>query len=333
MNWLKKGPELKLPEVKVPDFLFDLYYDLKERRLLPLVGLLLLAIVAVPLLVGGSASSDSGTEAEEEAAIATPSSSGVEASALVVARSAPGLRDYRQRLRHASAIDPFRQPQSGKSAEAASAGGEESVTVSGGSETSVPAEASVPESASTLPSPVPAESVPVEAGTGGGESGNAGGPARYASNTVDVRIVTVPGGNEDAAASAKPKPQVQRGLPELTMLPSRKVPAAVFMGTTSDGKKALLLVSSDVESIFGDGQCVVGSKTCQLLALEPGLPETFVYGPQGRTYRIEILKITKKVSAKPNRAPLGATKKKSQPKSGKQPDGKPETGTAGQPQP
>ena len=39
---------------------------------------------------------------------------------------------------------------------------------------------------------------------------------------------------------------VRRNLPELTQLPSRKTPAAVFMGVTTDGKKALMLVSSNV---------------------------------------------------------------------------------------
>ena len=47
-----KGPELKMPEMKVPPFLTDLYYDFRERRLLPLIGLVVVAIVAVPFLLG-----------------------------------------------------------------------------------------------------------------------------------------------------------------------------------------------------------------------------------------------------------------------------------------
>src|SRR5262249_54010042 len=87
MNMLKKGPELKKPDVKVPDFLLDIYYDLRERHLLPLVALLIVAIVAVPFLLGGSSESDS---EEAEGAIATPSSV-IPSSKLVVAKSAPGL--------------------------------------------------------------------------------------------------------------------------------------------------------------------------------------------------------------------------------------------------
>ena len=53
MKRLKAGPELKMPDLKVPDFLVDLYWDLRDRRLLPLVGLAIVAIVAVPFLLGG----------------------------------------------------------------------------------------------------------------------------------------------------------------------------------------------------------------------------------------------------------------------------------------
>jgi hypothetical protein len=50
------GPELKMPklkgsEMKVPPFLSDLYYDLRDRRLLPLLALILVAIVATPFLL------------------------------------------------------------------------------------------------------------------------------------------------------------------------------------------------------------------------------------------------------------------------------------------
>jgi hypothetical protein len=97
MNFLKKGPELKLSEIKVPDFLFDLYYDLKERHLLPLVVVLAISIVVVPIAL----SRTTGSSPEEETPIATPSVAGAEASTLTVAKSAPGLRDYSRRLRDA----------------------------------------------------------------------------------------------------------------------------------------------------------------------------------------------------------------------------------------
>jgi hypothetical protein len=306
MNWLKKGPELKLSELKVPDFLYDLYYDLKERHLLPLVALLIVAMVAAPIYFKGS------TKSEPEAT-ATPGTTATASSAaagdetLVVARSEPGLRAYQRRLRRARALDPFEGPteESTATAEATSAAAsspEASVptetTVVGGESGSVagaPAEITSPSESSGLP----AES----------SSSDSGGKTRtrYVSDTIDVRIVTVPAHptEQKRAKQSKPQAQVRRDLPELTMLPARKTPAATFMGLSSDGKKALFLVSSDVVSIFGEGRCVIGSQTCQLLALEPGLPETFIYGPQERTYRLELLKVDQTYAAKPRRATLG----------------------------
>lgn len=300
MNFLKKGPELKLSEIKVPDFLYDLYYDLKERHLLPLVVVLAISIVVVPIAL--SRTTDSSTE--EEAPVATPSAAGAEASTLTVAESTPGLREYSRRLRYARALDPFRE-----ASEAAAAS--EAAGTATTSEVPVATEAA--ESTSYTPAEAPIESTPPvtypSEPEGTGTTTVTETQTKYASQTVDVRIVTVPHQSGEAQKSAKPSEDVRRELPELTMLPSREAPAAVFMGTSSDGMKALFLVSSDVQSIFGDGQCIVGSQTCQLLALEEGVPETFVYGKQARTFRIEILKITKTLSSKPHKAPLGKSEK------------------------
>jgi hypothetical protein len=316
MNWLKKGPELKLSELKVPDFLYDLFYDLKERHLLPLVALLLVAIVAAPIYVKSSSKSE-----PEAAAVPNPAATASSAAssggdeALVVARSVPGLRNYRRRLARDRALDPFEEKggEATASEEAAGEGGSTGEEPS--SATVAPVEATViGEESSPAPAetPVPVESsgVPAEP-TGSGGSGSKA-VTRYASDAIDVRIVSVPAGSADAKSKTtkpKPKAQVRRNLPELTMLPARATPAATFMGTSSNGKKALLLISSDVESIFGEANCVIGSQSCQLLALEPGMPETFVYGPQERTYRIELLKIHQTLGAKPRRASLGKTKK------------------------
>jgi hypothetical protein len=305
MNFLKKGPEIKLSELKIPDFLYDLYYDLKERHLLPLAAVLAVSLVVVPIAL----SRTTGSTPPEETPIATPSTAAGKASSLVVAKSAPGLRDYRQRLRDAHALNPFRKQANAAAAAASSAASEpEGGVISEGS--TAPAVSETP--SESVEAPVqssPSSSFPSE--SGGGSSTSFGTATKYASNTLDVRIVTVPPAAANVArSSAKPPPKVRRELPELTMLPSRGTPVAIFMGTTSDAKKALLLVSSDVQSLFGDGQCIIGSQSCQLLALEKGVPETFVYGPQARTYRIEVLRIDKTLTSKPRKASLGKPKGK-----------------------
>lgn len=331
MNFLKKGPEIKLSELKIPDFVHDLYYDLKERHLLPLVVILLVALIAVPVFLENSRSS---SDAEPEAAPVPATASSVPGGeeTLVVARTEPGLRELRRRFKHYRALDPFAEKTatgssaaSGNEAEAASG---ETAEPAPSAATEPPAEeATVIGGALSEPPPVEIESVPpieipnspapapVEPSAPGSSDQGGSGSTRFASNAIDVRIVSVPqpsSSNAGTNAKQKPKAEVRRDLPELTMLPARATPAVAFMGTTRDGKKALFLVSSDVVSIFGEGTCVIGSDSCQLLALEPGLPETFVYGPQHRTYRIELLKIERTLSAKPRRASLGAPKRKAQ---------------------
>ncbi|MBS1884959.1 MAG: hypothetical protein JSS97_18580, partial [Actinobacteria bacterium] len=314
---MKKGPELKLSELKVPDFLYDLFHDLKERHLLPLVALLIVAMIGAPIYFKSSTKSEPEATPTPAGTTATASATAANGEALVVARSEPGLRDYRRRLKKYTALDPFGQ-RGGEEASAATA----KASASEGSTASVaPPEATVVGEEAGAVAEAPVESSPYESGSfesGPVESGSTGGGktrTRYASASIDVRIVSVPPRSEEAkeekqAKRAKPQAKVRRNLPELTMLPARKTPAATFMGLSNDGKKALFLVSSDVVSIFGEGKCVIGSQTCQLLALEPNLPETFVYGPQERTYRIELLKIDKTYAAKPRRATLGATKGK-----------------------
>ncbi|HSS32878.1 MAG TPA: hypothetical protein VLL27_06310 [Solirubrobacterales bacterium] len=301
MNFLKKGPELKLSEIKVPGFIQDVYYDLKDRHLLPIAALLLVALVAVPIAL-----SQSGSEGEEPiAAGAGTSSAGqndAEAGELV-AKAAPGLRDYRRRLKHLRAKDPFIQQYAG--------GGSEESAVSTEASSST---ASAEEGVYTEPSSSEGSfTTPTESSSGTETEGSnpAPGKTKYYSYAIDVKVSS--GGSEESESpSVDGKPTVRHNLPELTMLPSREQPAIVYMGSTRDGKKALVVVSSDVDSVFGDAQCVLGSETCQMLALEPGLPETFVYGGSGKTYKIELLKIHLVESSSPSSAPLGEPSKKKQ---------------------
>src|SRR5262249_25060268 len=158
--------------------------------------------------------------------------------------------------------DPFKQQYTGPASAAAEAASSSEVAASsspsaeaeagsassggGAPSESAPAEFTPPESTPTSSSPEgSAPSEPVQR-SGGAGSGTTGGKPKYASDSIDVRIVAVHPGGEAATTSAtkSAKPEVRRGAPELTMLPSRATPVAVFMGTSSDGKKALLLVSS-----------------------------------------------------------------------------------------
>jgi hypothetical protein len=231
----------------------------------------------------------------------------VPSSKLVVAKAAPGLRDYRRRLGDRNPHDPFIQKYTGGKGDGTAVGSSsESASTSSSESTSVSIESTSNESTSV--------GLPSEGNDS--EEPSDGEKLTYYSFAIDVRIVPVPTGE----GSKKPEPTVRRDLPALTMLPSRKVPALTFMTVTKDEKKVLLLVNDNVRALFGDGVCAVGTQTCQLLALEPGIPETVVYGADERTYRIEILKLRLLTTDHLDKAPLGQPKPKEEGKD-KSPEG------------
>jgi hypothetical protein len=294
MNMLKKGPNLKLSGLKVPGFLQDIYYDLRDRHLLPLVVLLLVAVVAVPILIGG------GDNFEEAAPPAVPPASGSANSDLVVVKAAPGLRQYKRRFEGDSTHDPFKQQYTE---------GEGS-----GSESEPPTEATIETSEGSGSSePVPTESSGGTSGAPDEEPDHS--QLTYFTWVIDVSIT--PGSGE---GDKQPETTVRRGQPQYTSLPSRKVPALTYIGVSKDEGKALMLVSDKVTGLFGDAICVQGHEKCQLLALEPGLPVTVVYGADSRTYRIELRKIRLVTTDKLKKAPLG--------KNGKNKNGQQKSGRA-----
>jgi hypothetical protein len=271
-----RGPSGRGRDLDVPAFASDLYRDLRERHLLPLVGVLLVAIVAVPFLLG-----DSG-EGEESGEPPVPpvasSSNAKNAGQVVVAESNEGLRDYRKRLGHRQASNPFQQQYTGSPSEAS---GEGSTLEEG-----------------TSSSPAPDEST---GGTSGSGTSGEGGETRlhYFTYTIDVRIVPV----STNGVPSDSEPYVRRNLPRLTMLPAKKTPALTFMQPSADEEKALMLVNSNVKGLFGDAVCVSGGETCQMLALQKGIPETVVYGGNERVFRIELLKINLVETDPPKQTP------------------------------
>jgi hypothetical protein len=273
MNPLKKGPELKLPdkmpELKAPKFLADIYADLRDRHLLPLVAVLVIAIVAIPIALSESGAEEEAPAADTPTPAATAGASGEQQ--IVVAHSTPGLRSYHDRLRHLSPSNPFKPQFTGAPKE--EGGGEEG---GGGSEG--------PESGGSPSS----ESGEVTVTPGGGETVTGTRELKYFTYEIDVRVQPVSSNGHPSDA----KPSVRLGVPKLTPLPGRKTPALVFMQPSADEQKALMLVNPNVKGLFGEAVCVSGGETCQLLQLEKGMPETVVYGGKERIFKIELLKVT-----------------------------------------
>jgi hypothetical protein len=294
-EWLKlssKGPELKMPELKVPTFLVDLWWDLWDRRLLPLVALIVVAIAAVPFLMGGSKPVPPESSLAALAAAGGPPTAEESAAKLAVVQAEPGLRDYRKRLERLTPTDPFEQ----RFAEAnivAHLGGEGSggsttttTTTTNGGEASGGGEPS----GSTAPEPAPSPPSTQEEPSGGAPS-SGGGKHHIVFFTfaINVWINRV---RPAAEGEAEPKPEswTRKKVLPLTPLPGKKAPVITYMGVSKQGKP-LLLISNGAGSLSGEGKCLSGETTCQLLEVEPGFPVTLVYGPNQVRYTFKVLKV------------------------------------------
>jgi len=280
------GPELKMPDLrslKVPTVLEDLYQDLRDRRLLPLVALILVAIVAVPFVLGR------GAEEEEPALPVVPQEAGASSAnaSLAVVPATPGLRDYRKRLRHRSSTDPFKPQYTGPMLAGTQLGGSpETSTTTTATASSGSSGASSPEAGSSPGSTGGSPSAPHE--NGDDDEGTAADLTFY-TYAIDVKITKT----TTLANGSKSKPEViekTRVLPPAT-LPGAKTEVITYIGVSPKTRKALFIVSEDVGSVFGDVKCVAGSGRCQLLELEKGLPVTFLYGDNNARYKVNLLDV------------------------------------------
>ncbi len=292
MNWLKKGPELKMPKlgrpslkgsglkgpgVKPPAFLADLYYDLRDRRLLLPIALVLVAIGAVPLLLGDS-------EPVEPPPVAVESGGeGASASAsLAVVEAKPGLRDYRKRLGSRTATDPFKQRYTGLP-ESAQVEAESSSVSSSSSAVEVEG------SGETI------ETAPSSGGASGNDggatpgSGGAGGTSPSGADDDDQHFFAYrPTIRFGPAGEGELK--VYEDLPLGKLLPSEK-PVMAFMGVSESGNRVAFNVSREVTWVRGPGQCIGGKEECSLLFLRAGQAVDIMTTVPGRTFRLDVVKI------------------------------------------
>jgi hypothetical protein len=279
-----KRPELKGPDIKVPAVVENLYRDLRDRNLLPIAALLVVAIIAVPIVL--SASSDT-TPSEASSAEIVPADA-PEAQAVVLAEN-PGLRNYKQRLEELKAKNPFAQQFqfSGLSQTTVESGAGDTGTV-------------------TSSSGVPTSSGSVDAGSSGSSSVSSGStPSSEPTPTVDTDTTS-----ETTVEQAKPKfytwkLDVRYGTPgNLKKRDNVKVldllsPVGVFMGASFDAEKAYFFLSSDIASASGEGQCLPTPTDCQFLSLEEGQSADLVYqsvdvpAPTTYTLTLDDIKVVK----------------------------------------
>jgi hypothetical protein len=284
MNRLK-GPDLKMPALKIPPAVTDVFYDLRDRRLLPLVALVVVVTAAVPFLLANSGSHPASPPPAARAAVAAAARAG--GSRFAVVQVDPGLRNPHKRLAHLHAKDPFKQRFTAPVLKPGSVPTTQSPTstTSFTSGTTTSSTTTTSEPTSTPPSSPP---------SGGGAPASGGGNGKQPQLTffafaIDVKISRTESKADGTKEQSEPETR-ERVLPA-TSLPGKKTQVVTYMGISPKTKKPLLLVSTDVSAVFGEAQCVAGSSSCQLLEVEPGFPETFVYGENDVRYKINVLKV------------------------------------------
>jgi hypothetical protein len=263
---LRGGGGVERPTLQTPKFLDDLVRDLRERRLLPVVIVLLVAIVAVPIALSVSASSP---PAADPAATGIVPADAPEAQAAVLAEN-PGLRDYRERLEAFKAKNPFKQ-QFEPTVAAGGAGGAAS------GESAVPGVPSTDTSTTTAPT-----------GGGGGSAPPAGSTDTAPSGSTETTTPPSDGGGSGGGGLQFFAPRVDVLFGAEGNVKRHKIklldvlnPVGAFAGVSEDAQQALFVLSTDVVGVPGDGQCAPNPDNCEFLALKKGDAVEILYQPAG----------------------------------------------------
>lgn len=282
MNWLKKGPQLRMPKlkrpslgrpgqkgssIKPPAFLADLYYDLRDRRLLLPLALVIVAIAAVPFLLGDSGS----VEAPPPVAVGVGVEKIESASAsLAVVEARPGLRDYRKRLDSRTATNPFKQRYTSIPDDAKVESTSVSSSTGGSGEGSIEVEEI---SGETVTSP----------GADGGSDDQASTPLELVIAAQVRRAETKPDGSEERGEL-----EVRKNVPVLAKLPGDKTPVITLMGANLRTERLVFLVSHEVSAIQGEFACVTRADVCELLEVGVGTLLDYTYEPSGAHYEVKV---------------------------------------------
>lgn len=257
--------------------------DLIDRRLWPVALLLVAAVVATPILLGG------GSDAGDDIVSVPPAPKTDQPADAVVA--AIDARAGARVVRGGKGPDPFRKV-TGKagtgtpSVPATDEGGNVPIDVSPGGGAAPSGPPSGPDGSGGIPTPdvVPAPNGPGTPTTPRSPST----PSQYdESAAVNLRF-----GQTGAVKSL-------RGVAAFTPLPSAQDPFFVFEGVLRGTNLARFLVSEKVTAT-GDGKCRPKPTNCQVIDLQPGDSQYFdLKTDDGRSLQYQLDYVSKsKLSAK-----------------------------------
>ncbi len=247
-------------------FLRNLVSDLVEKRLWPVAVLLVGALVAVPFLLGGGATS--AADPVESATATATATTTTTATTIRVSEDTNLASMAPTGTKH----NPFRQPK-------------------------------VEQAATTDDSAAPTPSVS-EATPTSGDTGSTGG-STTPSTTTPSPSTTTPSdspttpktdGNTKAirvdlsfGEPGSSKQKDRKDIARLSALPSADKPIVIFLGVKNDKKTAAFLISSDATAT-GDGTCKPSATNCQTIEMQEG-DSTFLdidLGTGVRQFRLDV---------------------------------------------
>jgi hypothetical protein len=301
-----KGPSLKRPgalskgpEIKMPRLVTDLYADLRERHLLPLVVLLIAAMIAAPLLLGNGGDKMKPAVAPVPAAGAAGVTND---SAFAVVPAARHLRSPEKRLGHRQALNPFRvdtKAGEGEGSTATGNGGSQGSSGGGKELSATESSSGGSSSGSTIAAQAnPAEVTPAQAAPEQATSTQpsapespsaAGSPTENV--TVQVNVTTFVANVKSGLVPGELTEEMK--LTPMTKLPDAKDPVVMFAGLSQDDKRALFLMTSKVTGYYGKVHCAVDKQACQMVELKPGNAAIFSYGlgEEEKRYKVVLQNI------------------------------------------
>jgi hypothetical protein len=267
-----------MKKLKPPEFLSDLYADLRDRHLLVPALVLLVALVVVPTALSRSA--ETATPPAPGAAVDDDSTAVVPA---VLADERSGVREYDKRLDGRKSKNPFQQhftsvPKGDQLQGVSGVDAPSTSASAGGVSTAAGAAADTPSATSTESSSAAPPSPPTTTPTDPGHDGTHPDTHVFV-HRIDVSVGTW--GSMERVDNVK----------VLALLPSKSKPLLTFLGTNDGAKKALFSVSSDVDSVDTDGHCVPGQTNCRYLVLADGQRAKLHYALDDTTYRLRLLHV------------------------------------------
>jgi hypothetical protein len=272
------------------DFLNSLKADLTDRRMLPLVGLAVAALVgalAYVALGGGSGST--------APAAAVPSNPVTPAGGLSVTQTTPekGVAEVTSGAaaqKQGKARNPFTPlpEEKSKTSTSASSGSTASGTGSSGSAASGSGSGSTPSNSSPSSS--------------GSSPSSSGSKTPSAPSTPSSSTPSTPSKHEQLyhvavvfGVPASPTdplvPYVDLKL--MTPLPSAAQALVVYRGVTAGGKSATFTLVGEA-ILHGEGNCLPEAAQCEAIDLKPGQAEQLEYLPAGGTpvtYELKVVSI------------------------------------------